>query len=82
MCLLRGTRSKCPCPVCLAPLEELADLSKTFPARTADQAKDALACYQQNKSEGEAILKSLGLRPVEVNSSLLLSLLSSLCEIT
>ena len=67
MCLLRGTKGKCPCPVCLAPLEELSELSKTFNIRTVAQAKHALAVYQQRKSEGEAILKALGLRPVPVS---------------
>lgn len=71
MCLLRGTKGKCPCPVCLAPLEELSDLSKTFPLRTVDQAKNALAEYQRSKSEGEAILKALGLRPVAVSTTFL-----------
>lgn len=73
MCLIRGTNSKFPCPICLAPLEELSELSKTFPTRTADQAKDALAHYRRNNAEGEVILKSLGLRPVEVNSHLILA---------
>ncbi|KAF8127384.1 hypothetical protein EV363DRAFT_1401113 [Boletus edulis] len=65
MCLLQGTKSKSPCPVCLVPLEELSDLSKTFELRTSDQAKHALAIYLRKKSEGEPILKALGLRPVE-----------------
>ncbi|KAF8120295.1 hypothetical protein EV363DRAFT_1191298 [Boletus edulis] len=65
MCLLRGTKGKRPCPVCLAPLEELSDLSKTFEARTTAQAKDAYAVYLRKKSDGEPILKALGLRPVE-----------------
>ena len=67
MCLLRGTKSKCPCPVCLAPREELSDLSKTFEAHTVAQAKHTLTIYQQKKSDGEVILKALGLRPVPVS---------------
>ncbi|KAG6369649.1 hypothetical protein JVT61DRAFT_14146 [Boletus reticuloceps] len=61
MCLLRGTKSKCPCPMCLVSLEELSNLSKTFEVRTSAQAKHALAIYLQKKSEGEPILKALGL---------------------
>ncbi|KAF8452167.1 hypothetical protein L210DRAFT_3608318 [Boletus edulis BED1] len=65
MCLLRGTKSKSPCPMCLIPLEELSDLSKTFELCTSDQAKHVLAIYLRKKSEGEPILKALGLRLVE-----------------
>ncbi|KAF8439411.1 hypothetical protein L210DRAFT_3612603 [Boletus edulis BED1] len=65
MCLLRGTKGKRPCPVCLTPLEELSDLSKTFEARTTAQAKDAYVVYLRKKSDGEPILKALGLQPVE-----------------
>ncbi|KIK78200.1 hypothetical protein PAXRUDRAFT_164651 [Paxillus rubicundulus Ve08.2h10] len=46
------------------PLEKLWDLSKTFPMRTTQQHKDALAVYEDKKSAGEKKLKSLGLRPV------------------
>ncbi|KAI5981570.1 hypothetical protein EDD15DRAFT_2391765 [Pisolithus albus] len=64
MCLIRGAKGKCPCPVCLVPIDALSQLSKTFPMRTIQQAKEALAVYQEKKSAGESILKSLGLRPV------------------
>lgn len=66
MTLICGTRGKCPCPVCLVPLEELCDLSKTFPIRTVSQAVEGYQVYLRKKSEGEAILKALGLRPVDV----------------
>ena len=68
MCLLRGTKSKCLCPMCLVPLEELSNLSKTFEACTSAQVKHTLAVYHQKKSEGEWILKALGLWPVTVSS--------------
>ncbi|KIK13566.1 hypothetical protein PISMIDRAFT_47615, partial [Pisolithus microcarpus 441] len=64
MCLIRGSKGKRPCPVCLVPIEALSQLSKTFPMHTIQQAKEALAIYQEKKSAGESILKSLGLRPV------------------
>ncbi|KAH0827769.1 hypothetical protein J3R83DRAFT_3387 [Lanmaoa asiatica] len=57
MCLLCGMKSKCPCPVCLAPLEELSDLSKMFPAHTTNQAKNALTLYQQKKLEGKNVFQ-------------------------
>ncbi|KAI5986488.1 hypothetical protein EDD15DRAFT_2389855 [Pisolithus albus] len=64
MCLIRGSKGKRPCPVCLVPIKALSQLSKTFPMRTVQQAKEALAVYQEKKSAGKSILKSLGLRPV------------------
>ena len=66
MSLIRGRGGKCPCPVCLVPLEELHDLSKTYPLRSVEEAQEALRVYKFSKAQGEAILKSLGLRPVEV----------------
>ncbi|KAG2132824.1 uncharacterized protein EDB93DRAFT_1242892 [Suillus bovinus] len=65
MSLIRGVQCKCPCPVCLVPLNELSDLSKTFAIRTAKDAQDALAVYKRSKTQGEELLKSLGLRAVE-----------------
>ncbi|KAI6107235.1 hypothetical protein EV401DRAFT_2060073 [Pisolithus croceorrhizus] len=55
---------KWPCPVCLVPIETLSQLSKTFLMCTVQQAKEALAVYQEKKSARESILKSLGLWPV------------------
>ncbi|KAG1765483.1 hypothetical protein EV702DRAFT_981531 [Suillus placidus] len=64
MSLIRGAQCKCPCPVCLVPREELSDLSKTHAIRSAKDAQAALNVYQQSKSQGEALLKALGLRAV------------------
>ncbi|KAG1800477.1 uncharacterized protein HD556DRAFT_1230432 [Suillus plorans] len=64
MSLIRGLQCKCPCPVCLVPLDELHDLSKTFPIRSMKDAQVALDIYRQNRTEGEEVLKGLGLRPV------------------
>ncbi|KAI6138576.1 hypothetical protein BKA82DRAFT_4020305 [Pisolithus tinctorius] len=63
MSLIRGMKSKCPCPVWV-PLEELSHLAKSFPTCTIRQAKEALTIYQEKKSAGEPILKALRLRPV------------------
>ncbi|KIJ09892.1 hypothetical protein PAXINDRAFT_164338 [Paxillus involutus ATCC 200175] len=65
MSLIRGRSGKCPCPVCLVPLEELHDLSKSFPLRSQTEAQEALTAWEENQARGEAILKKLGLRPVE-----------------
>ncbi|KAG2114095.1 hypothetical protein BD769DRAFT_1630026 [Suillus cothurnatus] len=65
MSLIRGRNGKCPCPVCLVPLAELHDLSKTYPLRSMEEAKEALRIYRHSKAQGEELLKILGLRPVE-----------------
>ncbi|KAI6017728.1 hypothetical protein BKA83DRAFT_4058855 [Pisolithus microcarpus] len=65
MTLIRGTKCKRPCPICLVPLEKLWDLSKTYETRTVKQHKEALAAYEIKKSVGEKKLKSLGLRPIK-----------------
>ncbi|KAF8548228.1 hypothetical protein OG21DRAFT_1479277 [Imleria badia] len=65
MTLIHGTKGKCPCPVCLVPLKELCDLSKTFPMQTISQAIEGYEAYLKKKSQGEEILKQLGLWPVE-----------------
>ncbi|KAG2140569.1 hypothetical protein DEU56DRAFT_870910 [Suillus clintonianus] len=64
MSLIRGLQCKCPCPVCLVPLDELHNLSKEFPIRSAKDAQAALDVYGHNRTQGEEILKGLGLRPV------------------
>ena len=66
MSLIRGRSGKCPCPVCLVPLDELHDLSKSFPLRSQTEAQEALATWAENRARGEEILKKLGLRLVDV----------------
>lgn len=66
MSLIRGRNGKCPCPVCLVPLAELHDLSKTYAIRSIEEAMEALRVYKRSKAQGEELLKALGLRPVEV----------------
>ncbi|KAI5988874.1 hypothetical protein F5J12DRAFT_898070 [Pisolithus orientalis] len=65
MTLIRGTKSKCPCPFCLVPLEQLWDLKKTYEMRTTEQHKRVLALFEEKKTVGEKKLKSLGLCPVK-----------------
>lgn len=66
MSLIRGRGGKCPCPVCLVPLAELHDLSKSYPIRTVEEAQEALRVHKLSKAQGEQVLKALGLRPVAV----------------
>ncbi|KAF8123035.1 hypothetical protein EV363DRAFT_1550073 [Boletus edulis] len=56
MTLIRGTKGKCPCLVCLVPLEELCDLSKTFLMRTISQAIEGYEAYLKKKLQREEIL--------------------------
>ncbi|KAG1729317.1 uncharacterized protein EDB91DRAFT_1239239 [Suillus paluster] len=65
MSLIRGHGGKCPCPVCLVPLAELHNLSKTYPLRSVEEAKEALHIHGLSKAQGKEILKVLGLRPVK-----------------
>ncbi|KAG1725468.1 hypothetical protein EDD22DRAFT_982843 [Suillus occidentalis] len=65
MSLIRGRGGKCPCPVCLVPLAELHDLSKTYALRSVEEAIEVLRVYKRSKAQGEELLKALGLRPVE-----------------
>lgn len=70
MALTRGFGGKCPCPICLVSPEDLADLSKICTLRTAQTMRSTLerACEEQLAREKEAVLKSVGLRGVEVNT--------------
>ncbi|KAI6105102.1 hypothetical protein EV401DRAFT_2060642 [Pisolithus croceorrhizus] len=60
MLLIQGHMCKCPCPVCLVPIDQLHDLTKTYPPHLMDQVQDALSTYC------EEWLKALGLWPVEI----------------
>ncbi|KAG1836025.1 hypothetical protein F4604DRAFT_1943802 [Suillus subluteus] len=65
MSLIRGHGGKCPCPICLVPLAELHNLSKTYPLRSVEEAKEVLHIHGLSKAQGEEILKALGLQPVK-----------------
>ena len=67
MALIRGFGSLTPCPVCLVPSNHLSNLSMTFPLRTMESMKEQYEWAQEhNVAEGDAILKLIGLRDVEV----------------
>jgi len=72
MALLHGVNSKCPCPICFVPLEELHDLTKNHPLRIMEQGRLALEAWEAKKSVGEERLKAFGLCPVQVSYALLL----------
>ncbi|KAG2117676.1 hypothetical protein BD769DRAFT_1629737 [Suillus cothurnatus] len=65
MSLIHGHHSKCPCPVCIVPLDELHDLSKSFRLRSMQDAMAALDVYEESKACSEELLKALGLCPVK-----------------
>ena len=68
MTLIRGFGSLTPCPVCLVPSEQLANLSDAFPLRTTESMKDRYEQAQEhNVAEGDVILKTIGLRNVEAS---------------
>ncbi|KAG1756385.1 uncharacterized protein EDB91DRAFT_1076431 [Suillus paluster] len=62
---------KCLCPVCLVPHEELSNLSKTFAIRSAKDAQAALNVYRCSKTQGEELLKALGLHAVALSHNVL-----------
>ncbi|TFK18477.1 hypothetical protein FA15DRAFT_253053 [Coprinopsis marcescibilis] len=67
MAAIRGTNSKCPCPICLVPGDELNQLSKTYPLRTTEEMKrvyeEAQMC-QTLEAKNEILMK-VGLRDIE-----------------
>lgn len=66
MTLIRGLGSNAPCPVCLVPPGQLADLSETFEPRTKEKMMEIYAQAQKLSAAGkEALLKLYGLRDVE-----------------
>ncbi|EDR06114.1 uncharacterized protein LACBIDRAFT_329259 [Laccaria bicolor S238N-H82] len=65
--LIRGVNSKFPCPVCLIPGDQLANLSSDFPLRfSSDMEKIYKSTIGLNASETEETLKNVGLQDVEV----------------
>ena len=69
MALIRGTNSVSPCPRCLVKSEEMADPSVDSQRRTSAVTKATIADASRKKraAEREEILKSAGLRNVEVS---------------
>ncbi|KAI6142404.1 hypothetical protein BKA82DRAFT_3985064 [Pisolithus tinctorius] len=67
MLLICGCTGKCPCPVCLIPLEELHNISKTYLLHSMNKAQCAMHIYRHRHTEGEKVLKALRLQPVNVS---------------
>ncbi|THH16568.1 hypothetical protein EUX98_g9282 [Antrodiella citrinella] len=67
MALIRGVKSLYPCPICLVPHNELANLRKSYPLRTAKQSQQVVEAARQmdTKAEGEELLVQYSLRDVE-----------------
>lgn len=68
MSLIRGVKSKHPCPICLIPSDKLSDRLAVYPLRSAKESQEhvrrtATMTAQDRNSE----LQKLGLRPVEVH---------------
>ncbi|KAH9172732.1 hypothetical protein EDB89DRAFT_2114096 [Lactarius sanguifluus] len=66
MSLIRGTKSKSPCPICLVKKDELADVTKTWSLRTAAHAQELVQQARGHKrvKDREALLSAYGLRNV------------------
>ena len=66
MALIRGGKSKFPCPICLVPDTQMSDGS-THPLRTTESMQKVLEVARAMPSkEREEHLKGYGLRNVEV----------------
>jgi hypothetical protein len=69
MALTRGVNSLFPCPTCLVPKAKIPDLGISHELRTVARMeaiwRNALTL---NATEREELLKSYGLRDVEVNA--------------
>ncbi|KAH9007984.1 hypothetical protein EDB83DRAFT_2509248 [Lactarius deliciosus] len=66
MSLIRGTKAKSPCPICLVKNDELVDLTKTWPLRTATHSQELVQQARGHKrvKDHEALLSTYGLRNV------------------
>lgn len=70
MALIRGVGSLFPCPRCLIPEAKLGELSASAPLRTTASMKAIIMEARGMRSgEKEALLKSFGLRDVDVRLS-------------
>jgi hypothetical protein len=85
MSLIRGSNSKRPCPICLVKSDALADISTTWPLRTAADTQTVIkdARKLQSAAEREKLLSHLSLRDVDVSGLLFASLIlviTPLCQ--
>ena len=69
MALIRGSRSKRLCPICLVAADELADITKTSTLRMAADSQRLVqqARGVQRLSERDKMLSQHGIRDVDVS---------------
>ncbi|KAG1884643.1 hypothetical protein F4604DRAFT_1878660 [Suillus subluteus] len=67
MSLIRGTKCKFPCPVCLVPREELGNVLTSYPLRTSASTQATLREARNfvRQEDKEKVLMSRGLRDVD-----------------
>ncbi|KAH9024194.1 hypothetical protein EDB85DRAFT_2075196 [Lactarius pseudohatsudake] len=66
MSLIRGLGGKRPCPICVVPNDKLADISMTWPLRTAARTQELLKEAQSlNNAESENLLSMHGIRNID-----------------
>ena len=69
MSLIRGLGGHLPCPICLAPKEQLSDVLSTWPLRDVAQTQNLLKSARAlNNSQQEHLLSKYGLRDIDVSS--------------
>lgn len=72
MSLIRGFMGLRPCPVCHVPKDQLHDFGKSWARRTGLETQKIIAQSKVlNAAEGEQLLKSNGLRPIDVRQFLI-----------
>jgi len=71
MGLNRGFMGLKPCPVCYVPKNQLHDFSKSWPLRNGHETQKIIAESKElNAAAGEELLKSHGIRPIDVSQFL------------
>jgi hypothetical protein len=71
MALIRGEKGLYPCPICLVPRGQQSDLSTFHTLRTAAHTREIYEAGQKlTSAEREELLKSEGLRNVEVRRNI------------
>lgn len=78
MSLIRGLKSKHPCPICLVSADKLSDGMSAYPIRSAQEAQDLVRrTADMTAQDRNELLKNVGLRPVEVSVILISQALST-----
>lgn len=68
MANIQGSCGKQPCPVCNAPLDELSNVSKTWPPRTvAEMRQVIIEVNALSSGDQEKTLSEHGIRDVDVS---------------